>query len=121
MARTVLTPVVLVKNVWLNIAAAPVTVDAALVAAGLVLDAGISEHVMIHVTQTDAAAHDIIIRSIYGTDDDLVEEIALTSGRQVIQFETMKYELQAGTDIGKIYIDFETGFVGTIFAMATLK
>lgn len=121
MARDLVNSIAVPRGAWLDIEGQRTTVDATFVTNGGEILAGLSERVMILITQTDGTAHDIIIRSIYGTADDLVQEIALTTGEQIIMFETMKYEQIEGADVGKIFIDFETGFVGEILVLATPK
>ena len=121
MARTSISAIKVPRNEWLDIEGQRTTIDATLVTNGVIIDAGLSERVMCIVTNTAGSALDITISSIYGTDDDLVQEIGATTGEQLIMFETMRYEWQSGADIGKIYIDFETGFTGEIVFFATPK
>jgi hypothetical protein len=118
MARQVLPVAVTVKNVWLDVAALPLV---PVPADGCIVDAGVSEHVMLIATQTNGAAHTLTVKSQYGTADDLIVTMGATTGFELILLETMKYEILSGTDRGKIYVDFETGYVGKIFAVATLK
>jgi hypothetical protein len=121
MARLLIAPIAPVEGTWLTLIAKPTAITSTEVTSGVYIEAGISEHIMLKVTQTNGTAHDIIIRSIYGADDDLTQELGATTGDSVIMFETMRYEWQEGVDKGKINIDFETGFVGTILAIKTLK
>lgn len=121
MARLAVSAIDVTRNAWTDIEGTRTTVDAGVVTSGVEILAGISERVMIVITQTDASAHEIYIRSIYGTDDDLTLDVGATTGEQIIMFETMRYEIQEGTDKGKIYIDFETGFVGEILVLNTPK
>jgi hypothetical protein len=118
MARQVLPVTQMVKNAFLNIEALPlVPVDTD----GCVVDAGISEHVMLVVTQTDGAPHEIYILEKDGTTKGLTYDVGATTGVANILFDTDQFEILSGTDRGKVYLDFETGFVGTIFALGTLK
>jgi hypothetical protein len=122
MARLLIAPVVLVKNVWHTLTSLPTAITSTEVTSGVYIDAGLSERLMLKVTQTNGTAHDIIIRSIYGTADDYTTEIPATVGDQIIMFETARFEVQtAGATIGQILIDFETGFVGTLMVIKTLK
>ena len=118
MARQVLPINQMVANVFLDVEGLPLV---PVPADGCIVAAGINENTMLVVTQTDAAVHDITIKSIYGSDDDYVVEIGATTGAQNLLFETQDYEITSGDDIGKVYVDFETGFVGTIYALGTLK
>ena len=121
MARLLIAPETLVQGVWFSLIAQPIAITSTEVTSGVYIDAGLSERLLIKVTQTNATAHDIIIRSIYGADDDFTQEIGATTGDSVLMIETMRYEWQAGVDKGNINIDFETGFVGTIMVLKTLK
>lgn len=121
MARLLVDAITVPRGTFLDIEGQRTTVDAGVVTSGAEILAGLSERVMILITQTDGTAHDIIIKSIYGNGDDLTEEIGATTGEQLLMFETMKYEIVEDADKGKIYIDFETGFVGEILVLATPK
>lgn len=121
MARLLIEPVEIVEGVWKSLTALPTAITATEVTSGVYIDAGLSERLMLKVTQTDVTAHDITIRSIYGTDADYVKEIPLTVGDEILMFETMRFEWQSGVDKGHINIDFETGFVGTLMVINTLK
>jgi len=118
MARQVLPINQMVANDFLNTAALPLV---PVVADGCIVDAGLSEQLMLVVTQTSGAPKNVTIKSIYGTASDKVFQLAATTGRASILLEGMRWENITGADKGKIYIDFETGFVGTIFALGTLK
>jgi hypothetical protein len=118
MPRQVLPVTQSVINTFLNIEALPLV---PVPADGCIVDAGISEHVMLVVTQTDAAAHEIYILAQDGLTKALKYDVGANTGAASLLFDTVNYEIMSGTDKGKIYIDFEVGFVGTICAVGTLK
>jgi len=119
MARTAITPIALgTKDTFT--AVTYTTVDATLVSNGAVVTEGLDGRLLIYVKQTDATARAITIQSApeYGDQFDLVKSIA-QNGEWVTTIENAKYvrgfgEESASTDNGKLYIDFATGFTGTI-------
>lgn len=117
MPRTAVAYRNLVANGSLNGATGPTTVDATLVTNGVVVEDAVPELTVIRATQTDAAAHDLIVRAgdnppaLAAGQGDLTVEVALTSGvRYFGPFESGRF-LQ---NDGNLHIDFETGYVGTI-------
>lgn len=117
MPRTSVAYRALVPNSSLNGATGPTTVDATLVTNGVVVEDAVPELTVIRVTHTDAAAHDMIVRAgtmplaIASGQGDLTVEVAATSGvRYFGPFESGRF-LQ---NDGSLYIDFETGFAGSI-------
>jgi len=117
MPRTAVAYRNLVANGSLNGATGPTTVDATLVTNGVVVEDAVPELTVIRATQTDAAAHDLIVRAgdnppaLAAGQGDLTVEVALTTGvRYFGPFESGRF-LQ---NDGNLHIDFETGYVGTI-------
>lgn len=123
MARTQLTPTEFVKETPKDITSTATTVDATLVSNGAYLDAPLDGRYLIKVVQSDASNHEVYIQSApeYGTSgtffkitQDLAQNdvygIALENAKHVRGFG----EASADTDKGEIYIDFETGFTGSI-------
>jgi hypothetical protein len=118
MARQVLPVNQLVANTFKDCILLPLI---PVVADGCIVDAGVSENLILVVKQTNAVKHKLTVKSIYGAADDLIVDLVATVGYSMVALESMRYEITSGADIGKIYLDFEAGFVGTIFAVGTLK
>lgn len=117
MPRTSVAYRALVPNSSLNGATGPTTVDATLVTNGVVVEDAVPELTVIRVTHTDGTPHDMIVRAgtmplaIASGQGDLTVEVAATSGvRYFGPFESGRF-LQ---NDGSLYIDFETGFAGSI-------
>lgn len=116
MARTAIVPTQLVDGAGVNVAAAPVTIDATLVTNGVSITGGGAKKgaICIRVANTSGAARDVTIQSGgfpgAGTTD-LVVEVAATTGVQVITIGASA--LYEQTD-ESYHVDFESGFTGTI-------
>jgi hypothetical protein len=122
MARTVLTPTEFVKETPKLITSTATTVDSTLVTAGVVLTTPLDGRYLIVVKQTDSAAKELYIKSAPEYGDGTFFTITQDMAQNAIYgtvLENAKHTRGFGdasddTDKGKIYIDFETGFTGTI-------
>lgn len=117
MARTAITPNVLVANAAADTPAGT-TIDAALVTAGAVFaPVGALEQYLIRVTNTAAAAHNVMVNAgdsppaLSKGQGNLVKQVALTSGDVILGPLTSARFLQ---DNGTVEIDFAAGFTGKI-------
>lgn len=120
MARTAITPVALVPNGGVAMAAAE-SATAVDQANGMVIANADPEKVMLRVTNTAGAAHGIIIRASdtkipawRSSVGDLNVQVALTSGVAYVgPLESARF-LQSD---GSLHIDFEASFAGKILAV----
>lgn len=134
MARTTLTATSITKETPVDITSTATTVDAALVTAGAIIAAPLDGRLMLRVTQSDASNHEVYIQSApeygysAGTDGTFFKITQDMAQNEIyaVTLENFKHvrgfgEASANTDNGYIYIDFETGFTGTIEAFAIPK
>ena len=117
MARTVITPVAISKIIKKGDAVSgvtAVTIDAALVAAEVAVDAGLDSRVYFKIINTAAVDKTVTIQSnLSAIVDDFTVSLA-TNGVAMFILETNRFEAQEGTDKGLFLIDFEEGTTGTI-------
>lgn len=117
MARTAITPTAISKLINSgDTATTPVktTIDATLVTNGVVFDAGLDSKVLVKVVQSTADTLLLTVQSASGvTAEDFTVDMA-QDAEVMFVFETENFEIMSGTDIGKVYIDFEATFTGTI-------
>jgi hypothetical protein len=117
MARTSITPTDIAKLInSSDTATTPVktTIDATLVTNGVVFDAGVDSKVLVKVVQTAADTLLLTVQSQSGVAaEDFTVDMA-QNAEVMFVFETENFEIMSGTDRGKVYIDFETSFTGTI-------
>jgi hypothetical protein len=117
MARTAITPTDIAKLInSSDTATTPVktTIDATLVTNGVVFDAGVDSKVLVKVVQTAADTLLLTVQSQSGVAaEDFTVDMA-QNAEVMFVFETENFEIMSGTDRGKVYIDFETSFTGTI-------
>lgn len=125
MARTAITPRPLVANGNLDGATGPTTIDAALVAAGAIVNAAEPERSVIRVTNTEASTNVVTV----GAGDnppapaagqgDLAVPVAASTGVQYLgPFESGRFlnrlDDASVAQGGSLYIDFEAGMTGEI-------
>lgn len=122
MARTAKTVTALASDAGADSGAAGVytTIDAALVTAGLtVTAAGTRPGLVLHVKNTHASAHNVIVRA--GTRDgvpgdaELTVAVPATSERMIVLGDTVQY----AQDDQSYLVDFSTGFTGSIAVLRT--
>lgn len=119
MARTDITPTQLVAGAGVDVAAAPVTIDATLVTNGVrLVGAGTKKGtILLRVANTAGSEKDLTIQNGgfpgAGTTD-IVVPVAATSGVQMIALT--ESALIEQTD-ESFHLDFESGFTGTIAAV----
>jgi hypothetical protein len=125
MARTVVVPRALVANGNLTGAAGATTIDAALVTAGVTVNAVEPERTLIRVTNTEASTNVVTVRAgdkppaEAAGQGDLAVTVAASTGVQYIgPFESGRF-LKRVDDTGlvksgSLFIDFETGMTGAI-------
>lgn len=117
MARTAITPTAVSKLVNSgDTATTPVktTIDATLVTNGVVFDAGLDSKVLVKVVQSTADTLLLTVQSQSGVAaEDFTVDMA-QDAEVMFVFETENFEIMSGDDRGKVYIDFETSFTGTI-------
>lgn len=120
MARTVIDLTNATINGVTDMVANATTIDAALVSAGAVVEMGLDMRVFVYVVNTAVAA-DITISGTdaYGSGEvaDYTVEIAQDNPTVLGPFASDLYEQ---TD-GNLYIDFETGFTGSIVVVQIPK
>jgi hypothetical protein len=119
MARTAVTPTALTPNAGVA-RPAGTTIDATLVTNGVEVTGGHLEELVVEVSNTSGAERDVTVSAGTNPPADaagrgaLVVPVAATTGVQLIgPFESARF-VQAGADAGSLYLDFETGFTGTL-------
>lgn len=123
MARTAVSYSNLVANSRLT-APAGTTIDATLVTNGVVINNADPEHTVLRVTNTAGAAKNVIVRAGSGTQawmagqGDLTVQAAATTGHEFIgPFTSARFQQDGST----LYVDFESGFTGTITVLRVPK
>jgi|ERR1700741_1668771 len=122
MARTAIPITRLVHNDSISNPAGT-TIDSTLVTAGAVIVSPPFSSIMVRVNNTSGADRDVIVRAgirpiaSMGGYGDLTEEVPATSGSELFYLNSSRY---AQTN-GDLYIDFESGFTGTIAVIAPPK
>lgn len=117
MARTAITPRVLVANGSLAGATGPVTIDSTLVTAGAVVNDAIPERLLIRVTNTEGSTNVLTIKAgdnppaLASGLGDVTVTVAATTG--INYFGPFGSDRVLQSD-GTMLIDFETGMTGTI-------
>lgn len=93
------------------------TIDATLVTNGVVINDVDPERTVLRVTNTAAGAKNVIVRTGTGTQSwmagqgDLTVSVGANTGKEFVgPFTSARFQ-QKGS---KLYIDFESGFTGTI-------
>jgi len=125
MPRTVITPRALAANGSLDGATGPVTIDAALVAAGAIVNRAIPERMLIRVTNTEGSTNTVTVKAgdnppaLAAGQGDLVVTVAATTGvRYIGPLESGRFlkrlDDSSVNQGGSIYIDFETAMTGAI-------
>lgn len=120
MARTNVDLVNLTVNAETGIGANATTIDAALVTAGVQVDMGLDMRVLIYIENTFAGDKTVTIAGTdrYGvTVADKVITCAQDTPLLIGPMESLYYEQNGG----KMYIDFETGFTGSILIVQVPK
>lgn len=125
MARITLTPVQAVRNSKVDVTTKYVTIGTSVVATGLICEYEKNDHLVLHVKNTVTAEKDITIKA--STQDcaymqgqgDLVIAVPASSEVMIMGLEQPRF---CYIDDGKpyLYIDFETGFEGSILALDTI-
>ena len=119
MARTLITPVSLIRDIESNITT-PTTIDGALVTAGVKIpydrDNNAAEKLLIHVKNTHGSIHTVtIVKSDVGSRKNLGNvdvTVAATDGEQILRPSTNRN----GQSNGFVYLNFTTAMTGSIIA-----
>lgn len=116
MARTVLTPVPFVPNSHLSDVAGT-TIDSTLVTNGVEVDVADPEHTIVRVTNSATGAKNVTVRAGSGIQawmagqGDLVVPVGANTGKEFLgPFTSARFQ----QDGSKLYLDFESGFTGTV-------
>lgn len=116
MARTAVTPTALTPNGHTTDVAGT-TIDATLVSNGVVINSADPERTVLRVANTAGSGKNVIVRTGSGTQSwmagqgDLTVQVAATTGKEWVgPFTSARFQ-QSGS---KIYVDFESGFTGTL-------
>jgi len=117
MARTLLTPLSLIRDIESNVTT-PTTIDAGLVTAGVKIpydrDNNAAEKLLIHVKNTHGSIHTVtIVKSDVGSRKNLGNvdvTVAATTGEQIIRPSTNRN----GQSDGFVYLNFTTAMTGSI-------
>ena len=116
MARTAVSYSNLAPNSHLA-SPAGTTIDATLVTNGVVINGVDPEHTLIRVTNTATGAKNVTVKAGTGTDawmagqGDQVVSVGANKGNEFLgPFTSARFQ-QSGS---KVYVDFESGFTGTI-------
>ena len=123
MARTAVTPVAFTPNGHTSDVAGT-TIDATLVTNGVVINTADPEHTVLRITNTATGAKNVIVRTGTGSQSwmagqgDLTVSVGANTGKEFVGPFTSAHYQQRGS---KLYIDFESGFTGTITAFKMPK
>lgn len=116
MARTAVSYTALTPNGTTSDVAGT-TIDATLVTNGVVIENVDPERTVLRVANTAGTEKDVIVRTGSGVQSwmagqgDLTVPVAATTGKEFVgPFTSARFQ-QTGS---KLYVDFETGFTGTI-------
>ena len=116
MARTAVTYSNLVPNSHLT-APAGTTIDSTLVTNGVVINGVDPEHTLIRVTNSATGAKNVTVKAGSGTQawmagqGDLTVAVGANTGHEFIgPFTSARFQQDGST----LYVDFESGFTGTI-------
>lgn len=123
MARTAVSYSNLVPNSHLT-SPAGTTIDATLVTNGVVINLVDPEHTVLRVTNSAGAAKNVIVRTGSGTQSwmagqgDLTVSVGATTGNELLgPFTSARFQQDGST----MYVDFESGFTGTITVLRVPK
>ncbi|MGW2724807.1 hypothetical protein [Streptomyces sp. NPDC001492] len=100
------------------------TIDSTLVTNGVVINGVDPEHTVLRVTNTATGAKNLIVRTGSGTQSwmagqgDLTVSVGANTGKEFIgPFTSARFQQDGST----LYVDFESGFTGTITAFKMPK
>lgn len=116
MARTAVTYTALTPNGHTTDVAGT-TIDATLVTNGVVIEGADPERTVLRVNNTATGAKNVIVRTGSGVQSwmagqgDLTVAVGANTGKEFVGPFTSAHFQQRGT---KLYVDFESGFLGTI-------
>lgn len=120
MARTAVAATTFVKETPKVITSTATTVDSTLVTNGVVVNAPLDGRLLMVVKQTASAAKIVYVQGApeFGDAFDVSQSIAQNAIYGLV-LENAKHvrgfnEASSNTDKGKFYVDFESGFTGTI-------
>ena len=123
MARTAVSYSNLVANSHLA-SPAGTTIDATLVTNGVVINGVDPEHTVIRVTNTATGAKNVTVKAGSGTQawmagqGDLTVAVGANTGNEFIgPFTSARFQQDGST----MYVDFESGFLGTITVLRVPK
>jgi hypothetical protein len=116
MARTAVSYTPFVPNSHLTDVAGT-TIDSTLVTNGVVINGADPEHTLIRVTNTATGAKNVFVRTGSGIQawmagqGDLTVSVGANTGKEFLgPFTSAHYQQDGST----LYVDFESGFTGTI-------
>lgn len=116
MARTAISYTALVPNGHLTDVAGT-TIDSTLVTNGVVINGVDPERTLLRVANTAGSGKNVLVRTGSGNQSwmagqgDLTVQVAATSGKEFVgPFTSARFQQQGS----KLYVDFESGFTGTI-------
>lgn len=126
MARTAVTPTTLGPNAFSAANIAGTTIDSTLVTNGVVITGVPLEELVLQVTNTASSALDCTISAGDNPPADAAGLGALVSEfsagnvtpqiKYVGPFSSARFIQAGGTEAGALFVDFETGFTGTLRA-----
>ncbi|MFF7335445.1 hypothetical protein [Streptomyces sp. NPDC008150] len=123
MARTALSYTSLTPNGHTT-SPAGTTIDSTLVTNGVVINGVDPEHTILRVTNTATGAKNVTVRTGSGTQSwmagqgDLVVAVGANTGNEFVgPFTSARFQ----QDGSSMYVDFESGFTGTITAIRVPK
>lgn len=122
MAYQAVTAVALNRNAVTDISAAYTTIDSTLVGKGVKILYPEQDQLVIHIKNSATVALEVTVQASDADFafskglGDLVQEVALSGDVMFAGLEQTRFKYNDGY----IYIDFETGFTGSIAAFTTL-